>query len=292
MYKWRDTHLQGDKQIPDIIACDYQVRPDMANGFYDDFPEFASLKPNVHGAENLRKIVQVMIAHHVNIIKLFLTERADNKPEDVVPKRTFTDEEIISAVDEATKAGIPVAAHEIRNDDAAYTAVKAGVRSIEHGIQLSDKTLALMKMKGTYLVPTFSFWDQSPNPVLKIDPSVLVERKRVYLPVLTNLVNRAYKIGVSVIGGTDTRYSEPGHTMADEALYLHKAGIPAMEVIKAITSSPAHCLGVQSRTGSIKKGMEADLIIVGQNPLKDLQALQHILMVINDGQIVLNKINQ
>ncbi|MGE5518921.1 MAG: amidohydrolase family protein [Candidatus Dadabacteria bacterium] len=65
-----------------------------------------------------------------------------------------------------------------------------------------------------------------------------------------------------------------------------------MEVIKAITSSPAHCLGVQSRTGSIKKGMEADLIIVGQNPLKDLQALQHILMVINDGQIVLNKINQ
>jgi imidazolonepropionase-like amidohydrolase len=212
------------------------------------------------------------------------TERAGT-PETDPLKRTFTDEEIVAIVDEATKAGIPVAAH-AHADEGAYAAVKAGVRSIEHGTFLSDKTLALMKSKGTYYVPTFSVRDQRPADPKNVNNPILEERKKSFLPHLMEVTMKAYKMGILVVCGTDTRYSEPGHTMADEALYLQKAGMPAMDIIKAMTSTSAKCLGIYDRTGSIKKGMEADIVILRQSPLKDLSALHDILMVVNNGQIV------
>ena len=146
-----------------------------------------------------------------------------------------------------------------------------------------------MKSKDTYFVPTFSNWDQTPSNSKYVNHPVLAERKRTFLPALTEVIKEAYKMGIPIVCGTDTRYSEPGHTMADEALYLHKAGMPGMEVIKAMTYTSARCLGVHDRTGSIKKGMEADLVILKQSPLKDLSTLHDILMVVNNGQIVVNK---
>jgi imidazolonepropionase-like amidohydrolase len=167
-------------------------------------------------------------------------------------------------------------------DEGAYAAVKAGVRSIEHGTFLSDKTLALMKSKGTYYVPTFSFWDETPANPNNINP-ILEKRRRI------DVTKKAYKMGILILCGTDTRYSEPGHTIADEALYLQKAGMPAMKIIKAMTSTTAQCLGIQHRTGSIKKGMEADIVIVAENPLEKLEALKDIRMIINDGKLVYKK---
>ncbi|HET9826154.1 MAG TPA: amidohydrolase family protein [Chitinophagaceae bacterium] len=286
----RSAHRLGNDSLPDIVAAGYQLRPDMSETFYGDFPQFTDLKPKVSGVENLRLIVKALVSHKVDLIKILATERAGT-PETDPLKRTFTDEEIAAIVDEADKAGIPVAAH-AHADDGAYAAVKAGVRSIEHGTFLSNQTLALMKSKGTYYVPTFSGWDETPSNPNNINNPILAERKRTFQPAVMEVTRRAYKMGIPIVCGTDTRYSEPGHTMADEAQYLHKAGMPAMDVIKAMTYTSAQCLGVQHRTGSIKKGMEADLVILKQSPLKDLSALHDILMVVNDGQIVVNKMRQ
>src|SRR5215510_9124961 len=117
-----------------------------------NIPKLSDLmgKP-VSGADNLRRIVRAQIERGVNVIKIMATERA-GLPDTDPRQRVFSDEEIVAIVDEASKAGIYVAAH-AHGDEGAYAAVKAGVRSIEHGTYLGDQTLALMKERGTYLDP-------------------------------------------------------------------------------------------------------------------------------------------
>lgn len=71
---------------------------------------------------------------------------------------------------------------------------------------------------------------------------------------------------------------------------LAALGMPPLEAIRAATSVAAACLGIDQRTGTVRPGLEADLIVVDADPLADITALQDILMVINDGVIVLNRL--
>jgi imidazolonepropionase-like amidohydrolase len=84
-------------------------------------------------------------------------------------------------VDEAHKAGLEVSAH-AHGDEGARGAVLAGVHSIEHGTYLSDDTLALMKARGTYLVPTISVLNEAirsdQNPVLQLRDRTMLRRTR------------------------------------------------------------------------------------------------------------------
>ena len=64
-----------------------------------------------------------------------------------------------------------------------------------------------------------------------------------------------------------------------------------MEAIQAATSRSADCLGISKRTGSIRFGLEADLIVVDQNPLDNINAVRDVLLVVNDGVIALNHLN-
>jgi len=284
----RNKHAQKNNSFPDIVAAGYQIKPDMPEEFYKDFPEFTNLKPRVQGVENVRRIVKALVAHKVDFIKILATERAGT-PDTDPRKRTFTDEEIVAIVDEANKAGIPVAAH-AHGDEGAYAAVRAGVRSIEHGSYLTDKTLALMKLRGTYLVPTFSFWEQTAATPQNKDNPVLTERIKTFIQLVHGVTSLAYKMGVPVVAGTDTRYVISGLSMESEAVQLQKAGMSAMDIIKAMTHRSAQCLRIDARTGTVKKGSEADLVVLEQNPLRDITALKKIVMVVNDGKVVINRL--
>lgn len=282
----RTAHENGNYHIPDIIAAGYGIRPDMPEGFYLAFPELKDMKPVIKGVENVRRVVRALISKKVAVIKVFATERAGTPGTDP-RKRTFTDEELMAIVDEAKKAGIQVAAH-AHGDEGAYAAVKAGVFSIEHGTYLSDSTLALMKQKGTYLVPTFSYWKQVASSEQNRNNPVLAERIRTFEQLVTNVTQRAYKMNILIAAGTDTRYSIPNLTIATEAFQLHQSGMSAMDVIKSMTSVSAGCLGINNFTGIIQKGRDADIVILEQNPLEDLNALKMIRFVINNGKIVIN----
>ncbi len=63
-----------------------------------------------------------------------------------------------------------------------------------------------------------------------------------------------------------------------------------MDIIKAMTHRSAQCLRIDARTGTVKKGMEADLVVLEQNPLSDITALKKIVMVVNDGKVVINRL--
>jgi len=75
--------------------------------------------------------------------------------------------------------------------------------------------------------------------------------------------------------------------MADEAVYMQKAGLPSMKILQIITVGSAKCLGISNRTGAIKKGLEADMVILGASPLTSLEALKDIKMIVNDGRLIL-----
>lgn len=291
----RDAHRRGRSDIPEVLAAGYQVRPDVINApsFLKDFPELADMKPRVSGTENVRRLVRAFASKGVDHIKVLATERAGT-PDTDPRKRTFTDEELIAIVDEARKAGLKVAAH-AHGDEGAYAAVKAGVHSIEHGTWLSDKTLRLMKSRGTWLVSNiFADLDRPLGSILSTNP-ILVERGRTMWPQAREVTRRAYQMGVQVVGATDLNYGrefDSGRwTIADNAAGLVEVGMPKMEAIKAITSRAAKLLEIDKRTGAIRKGLEADIVIVGENPLSSIESLKDIRIIVNDGKVVFRKVD-
>ena len=283
----REAHRNGQRDLPDVVAAGYQLRPDMFDTFFEDFPDLSYMKPRVTGTENVRLLVRALVSRKVDHIKFLATERAGT-PETDPRKRTFSDDEIAAIIDEAKKADLFVSAH-AHGDEGSYAAVKAGVNSIEHGTWITDSTLKLMQKKGTWFVPTFTGGSQPPSRPEDRDNPVLAERRRVAIPLRNKLINEALKLGIPIAAGTDLRYTNQDLSMADEAIYMHKAGLTPMRILKILTSGSAKCLGIHKRTGTIKKGMEADFVVLSENPLLSLEALKKIRIIVNDGKIAMNK---
>jgi imidazolonepropionase-like amidohydrolase len=232
-------------------------------------------------------MVRALVERGVNCIKIFATERA-GLPQTDPRKRVFSDEELAAAVDEATKLGVPVAAH-AHGDGGAAAAVRAGVRSIEHGTYLSDATLAAMKDRGTFLVPTLSFttgYAISGGP--ERNPAVMA-RSRAMAPRLRETTSRASRLGIKIVAGSDGRYDDE-RRLQDELAELVDNGCRPIDAIKAATSVAAECLMIGERVGAVKAGMEADLIAVSGNPLEDINAMRDVILVINNGHIAVNRL--
>jgi imidazolonepropionase-like amidohydrolase len=286
----RELNRAGTADLPEIIAAGYHLRPRPAEELFVDLPKLAELMgKQVSGTENLRRIVRAQIERGVNVIKIMATERA-GLPDTDPRKRVFNDEEIAAVVDEARKSGIYVAAH-AHGDEGAYAAVKAGVRSIEHGTYLSDQTLVLMKERGTYFVPTIATVVDLIEPGGDYDNAILSIRGRHMLPRLREAVAKASKMGIRLVAGTDTSYGpQSNRRIPHEVIELVGAGMPPMAAIKAATSVSAECLGIERRTGTIKPGLEADLLAVERDPLSDIKNLQDIILVVNNGKLAVNRL--
>ncbi len=286
--KIREARRSGQKDLPDLLAAGYQIRPDMFAAFFEDFPELSDMKIRVTGAENVRRVVRALVSRGVDHIKFLATERSGTSETDP-RRRTFSDDEVAAIVDEARRAGLFASAH-AHGDEGAYAAVSAGARSIEHGTFMTDATLGLMKKRGTYIVLTYTGGGQPPaRPQDKDDP-VLQERRRVSLSQKDKLIRQALKLGIPLAAGTDLRYTTRDLSMADEALFMQKAGLEPMTILQIMTSGSAKCLGIDKRTGAIRKGLEADMIVLAKNPLLSLKALKDIRMIVNDGRLVFRKI--
>lgn len=285
----RELNHAGAPEVPDVLAAGYHVRPTLDENFVVSFPELWDVARSLSGAENVRRVIRAMASRGVNVIKILATERA-GLPETDPRKRVFTDEELAAAVDEARKAGLPVAAH-AHGDEGAAAAVRAGVSTIEHGTYLSEATLALMKQRGTCLDPTIATVADLIEPGGDYDDAVLSVRGRHMLPRVREATARAWKMGVKIIAGTDTGYRPASNrTMSHEVAEFVALGMTPMDAIKAGTSLAAECMGVAARTGAIKAGLEADLIVVERDPLADIVNLQDVLVVINNGRIAMNRL--
>ncbi|MCA1617978.1 MAG: amidohydrolase family protein [Acidobacteria bacterium] len=287
----RQRHRAGASDLPDVVAAGYHVRRRLAQEFFLDAPQLSRMAGGIHGPEDVRQAVRVIAGRGADVVKVMATERAGLLETDPL-RRVLNDEELAAAVAEARRANLPVAAH-AHSDEGARAAVLAGARTIEHGTLLSGGTLALMRKRGICLVPTVTFWRDMMDPGGEYDDPKLAARAEELLPRVRETAALAWKMGVRVAAGSDMRYdASSARVLADEIAELVGAGLPPMEAVKAATSAAAGCLGIGGRTGAIRPGLEADMIVVERDPLKDVRALRNAVMVINDGHIVINGLVQ
>jgi imidazolonepropionase-like amidohydrolase len=285
----RALNHAGVADLPDVVAAGYHVRPRPAEELFLDAPQLADLMGGVSGPDNVRRLVRGMIARGANTIKIMATERA-GLPDTDPRKRVFTDEELAAAVDEARKGGVSVAAH-AHGDEGAAAAVRAGVKTIEHGTYLSDATLALMKERAVCFVPTVATVVDLIDRGGDYDNATLSVRGRGMLPRVRDATTRAWKMGVKVTTGTDTGYwPQSSRRIPEEVIELAGVGMPPMDAIKAATSVGAECLGIEKRTGTVRPGLEADLVVVDRDPLADLTALFDVVVVVNNGRVAVNRL--
>ncbi|MDX1577544.1 MAG: amidohydrolase family protein [Gemmatimonadota bacterium] len=275
---------------PEILAAGYHVRPRPAEGLFLDEPELGDLLgTEVRGAEPLRRVVGAMLDREVDFIKVNATERA-GLPETDPRVPFYTEEELRAIVSEAGAAGVPVAAH-AHGDGGGRAAVRAGVRSIEHGTYLREETLRLMAERGTYLVPTIAVVSDLTLPGGDYDDPVLQVRGRHMLPRVRETAGAAHRLGVPIVAATDTGYGpESVLRLGHELEELVGVGLSELEAIRAATTTAAELLGVEDRVGRVAPGYEADLLVLDRDPLADIGAFQDVLFVMSDGAVALDRL--
>jgi imidazolonepropionase-like amidohydrolase len=285
----RDLVRAGYVIGPDIIAAGLFVTPEIGDGALAD-TGLGPLMTSVRTPEQLRALVRVNLRHGVDVIKTRGTERAGTATTDP-RQQVYTEAELRAVVEEAATRGIPVEAH-AHGDEGAYAAVKAGVRSIEHGTYLSDSTLALMKARGTWLVPTFSTLYDLLEPGGDYDDPVTQARAMHMIPRATRTIQQAHRLGVKLATGADVSYTPQSITrVSHEITRFVELGLTPLEALQAATINAAELFGIQDRTGRIAPGLEADLIAVEENPLENPVTLQDILLVISNGRVGVNRLS-
>ena len=284
----REMVKAGKIAGPDMLAAGVFISPDLGESVLAD-PRLAALANGVNTAAELALAVEVNADHGVDVIKTRGTERA-GLPNTDPRKQSFTEAQLRAVVEAAARRGLPVMAH-AHGDEGAYAAVKAGVKSIEHGTYLSDSTLKLMAQTGAFLVPTYTTLIDLREAGGDYDDPVLHVRALHMIPVAQKMVRRARELGVRVVTGVDTQYGPQSVSrVSHEIISFTELGFTPMDAIKAATSLAAECLGLSAKTGRIASGFEADLIVVEGNPLDDIRQIQDVTVVVSNGRVALNRL--
>ena len=228
------------------------------------------------GPQEIRKAVRTNIYYGAHVIKLV----ADNNP------YHYSVEEFRAAVDEAHRAGVPVAVH-VYAGDALENAIEAGVDSIEHGFDLTDAQMLRMKAKGIFLVGTD--FPRAHLDIVGTSGGILPE-PAVLAPKIIDRLRRANHVGVRMAFGSDTVIEMPGRTRADLMFdYLavwRSADVAPADILRAMTVNPAELLRVDKTRGNIVAGLAADIVAMPADPLADIESLRKIDFVMKDGKVV------
>ncbi len=297
-----DNHLQasGTRDLiraglvpgPELLVSPGHIRPKPGLAFFMVYPQFGdAIEGELRGPERIAEATRALIAKGADVIKVGASERAGLVDAD--PRRPeLTEAEMRAAVTEAAKRGLFVAAHAHAREGAA-NAVRAGVRSIEHGTWVDDETLAEMKRRGTFFVPTLAVMSPLGDPQgNSADDVTLQLRTQSMMGPLRAAVRKAYGLGVSVAAATDGSYADGDDTgrirIAHEIAMLREhAGFSPLESIAAATQNGARVLGIEARTGAVQVGLEADLVAYDGDPLTDSRTFFEPRLVISDGRIAL-----
>jgi imidazolonepropionase-like amidohydrolase len=186
----------------------------------------------------------------------------------------------------ALKAGMTCAAH-AHGASGIKDAVRAGVSSIEHGTMLDDEAMDMMSEQGTYLVPTFSAYSLIAKNGEKMGvPRPVVDSSRWIMEEKQPRFEKALEKGVPVAFGTDGGSPiNPHENIVEECLCMSEAGMSPMDVILSLTRNASRLLRLDNMIGTLEVGKQADVLLIGGNPLDDIRQLSNILVVIKKGRL-------
>jgi imidazolonepropionase-like amidohydrolase len=234
-----------------------------------------------NGPDQCREAVRYQIKYGADAIK-FMPSGGVLSLSDPVDNVQLTQEEMNAIVSEAHAWKRKVAAH-CHGDLAAKMAITAGVDSIEHGSFLKDDTLLEMKRKHVYLVPTLFAGAWVGQYVDKFPP-VIAAKARAASEAAHQMFLHAARMGVPIAMGTDAGV-EPHGMNAREFSLMTQGGLGAVQTLMAGTANGADLLGIADQTGTLQPGKYADIIAVAGNPLADMSATEHPVLVMKEGII-------
>jgi imidazolonepropionase-like amidohydrolase len=234
-------------------------------------------------ADQVRERVRAILNGGADFIKLIATGAVltqGTRP----GASEYTEEQIRAAVEQAAEYGTYVTAH-AHGAEGIKRAVRAGVRSIEHGSLIDDEAIALMKEKGTWLVADIYNGDYIASAGKKQGWSAEILRKNEETTGAQRAgFRRAVAAGVRIAYGTDSGVY-PHRLVARQLPYMVRYGMTPVQAIQSATLSAAGLMGWEDRIGSITAGKLADIVAVPGDALIDLRSFENVAFVMKGGVV-------
>lgn len=237
------------------------------------------------GPEEVRRAARQVLRRGADHVKV-AAGGGISSPSDEPDQWQFNLAELRAAVETAEAAGTYVMAHAY-NPAAVKNCIDAGVRSIEHGNLIDQKTAELMAENGIFYVPTMTVYDVLANEAAHLMNGATARKlELVYDKALIALQN-CVSAGVKIGSGSDI--IGPFQYLKGREFALKAQVMSPMEAIRSATLTNAEMLGMAEQIGSIEPGKEADIIVVDGNPLDDLRLFEngheHVVLVMKEGII-------
>ena len=206
---------------------------------------------------------------------------------------TMSQEQLTAACNEAKKQRLRTLVHAYR--EAVRAAIIAGCTQVEHGLGATDDDLKLMAEKGTYFDPQAGFLLETylVNKEKYVGTPFYPKTEEAFkanfdkiVPMNIELIRRAARTrGLKMVFGTDAVAGGHGRNAEDFIYRVRDGGLDPMVVMVSANSLAAEALGMADQIGSIAPGLEADIIALDGDPLKDITAVRRVVFVMKGGVV-------
>jgi len=241
------------------------------------------------GPDAVRRAARRQIKAGADLVKLMATGGV--LTDGVEPgSAQLTEAELRAGIEEAHKVGKKTASHAM-GTQGVKNALRAGIDSIEHGVYLDDECVEIMARRGVFYIPTLSAsYHIEKNGTAAGIPVFAVEKNRRVSPHMLASLEMARRAGVPIAMGTDagTPFNRHGGNLREICL-LAGQGFSAIEAFQAATGMAAQAMGLSDQLGTIGPGKLADLVLVRDNPLDNIELILEadaIRLVMQGGRIV------
>jgi len=271
----RDSITRGQLPGPRILTS---LEPLMGQGEKTGTPD------------EIRAWVQKQKAAGADLIKIFASGGMRQGG------MTLSQEQLNAACDEAKKQGVRVLVHAYR--DAVRASALAGCTQVEHGLGATDEDLKLMAQRGTYFDPQAgmllkNYLENKEKFVgTPYFPKTLEEFAPMeqIIPMNHDVMKRAAKVpGLKIVFGTDSVAGMHGRNAEEFVERVHECGVDPMAAMISANSLGAEALGMSKHIGTIAPGLQADIIALDGDPLKDIKAVRQVVFVMKGGVVYKNE---
>ena len=271
---------------------DKELRDAIARGIIPGPRMLTSLEPLDEKSgppEKLRELVRERKQQGADFIKLFASKSIREGG-----AQTMTDEQLQAACGEAKSLGLRTIVH-AHSAESAKAATLAGCTAIEHGAYVTDDVFALMAQHGTYYDPNIGLVLQNylENKVKFLGIGNYNEQGFAFMEKGIAIVLDTFKKALKhkdlkIIYGTDAVAGAHGRNEEEFIVRVRDGGQDPMAAVMSATSVSAESLGLQDKIGAIAPGMDADIIAMDGDPLRDVTAARRVVFVMKSGKVYEN----